>query len=328
MKKNTYQRKFFLLLSFFLVVSLVSCSKDPNDCVKGAVDGLPLGEVCVKDVGGCDDRDPPRVLETKCFSAVQKDKHCPIFPALKKNHTVYLIDTTDGPSKQFTEKLDVLLDGETEFVFRNEPYTRISIVELNDKQSVVGLKPIGTICRPRSGTVTPWEADLAHIKEGSVAVQTDFVNNFISPIQGAKTKHAESAKADRTLIIEHLNTLINQPIYKFTGVEYENRRLVILSDLLQWSNRFKLVRECRRKPKGCSSFDSFYKQTSQVNRSYLDQMKPKLDEFSVVEIHHIQNKAVRDSKIEDQLKSFWIGFFEWAGVPKENIDYNLLPDNQ
>lgn len=314
MKKKPYKLKFFLL--FFPLLLSGGCGES-----------VPLEVKCVQDVDG-NDWSPPRILETKCFSTVRKDTHCPVYPELRENHTVYLIDTTDGPSKQFTEKLDVLFNSETEFVSRNKPYSRISIVELNDKQSVIGFKPLGTICRPRTGTITPWQADQAHRSEGALAIQSDFVNKFLAPIQQAKSQLSESSKADRTLIIEHINSLVNQPIYQFTGEDYQNRRLVILSDLLQWSDRFKLVRVCKQAPKGCSSFDSFYKQTSQVNRSYLDQMKPKLDEFSVVEIHHIQNKAVRDSKIEDQLKSFWIGFFEWAGVPKENIDYKLLPDSQ
>jgi hypothetical protein len=313
MKKNFSKIKFITFLLPFLLLS--------------GCDNVPLEIKCVQDVDG-NDWSPPRVLETKCFSNVRKEMHCPIYPELRENHTAYLIDTTDGPSNQFTEKLDILFSNKTEFVNRNKPYTRISIVELNDKQSVVGFEPLGTICRPRTGTISPWKADQAHSSEGALAIQSDFNNKFLSPIQGAKTKLSESIKANRTLIIEHINSLVNQPVYQFTGEDYQNRRLVILSDLLQWSDRFKLVRECKRKPKGCSSFESFYQQTSQNNRSYLDQMKPKLDEYSRVEIHHIQNKAVRDSKIEDQLKNFWIGFFEWAGVPGENIDYYLLPDSQ
>ena len=314
MKKHSYKLKFF----FILVPLLLS---------SGCGESIPLEVKCVQDVDG-NDWSPPRILEPKCFSAVSKDMHCPIYPELRENHTAYLIDTTDGPSKQFTEKLDVLFNSEIEFVSRNKPYSRISIVELNDKQSVVGFKPIGTICRPRTGTITRWQSDQAHSSEGALAIQSDFVNKFLSPIQQAKAQLSKSTKANRTLIIEHISSLVNQPIYQFDGEDYQNRKLVILSDLLQWSDRFKLVRECRKKPKGCSSFDSFYKQTSQVNRNYLDQMKPKLNKFSVVEIHHIQNKAVRDSKIEGQLKSFWTGFFEWAGAPKENIDYYLLPDSQ
>ena len=288
MKKNSYKLKFFLL--FFPLLLSAGCGES-----------VPLEVKCVQDVDG-NDWSPPRILETKCFSAVRKDMHCSVYPELRENHTVYLIDTTDGPSKQFTEKLDVLFNSETEFVSRNKPYSRISIVELNDKQSVVGFKPLGTICRPRTGTITPWQADQAHGSEGALAIQSDFVNKFLSPIQQAKSQLSESSKANRTLIIEHINSLVNQPIYQFTGEDYQNRRLVILSDLLQWSDRFKLVRVCKQAPKGCSSFDSFYNKTSQVNRSYLDQMKPKLDEFSRVEVHHIQNKAVRDSQIEDQLE--------------------------
>ena len=314
MMQRLYKVKFTLVfLTLFLITS---CGET-----------IPLEVKCVQDVDG-NDWSPPRVVETKCFSNSQSDKYCPIYPELRENHTAYLIDTTDGPSKQFAEKLEMLFSNETEFVNRTKPYTRISIVELNDKQSVVGFEPKGTICRPRSGTVTPWEADLAHKEEGAMAIKADFVNKFLAPIQAEVTNLSKSTKANRTLIIEHINSLVNQPVYQFTGEAYQNRRLVILSDLLQWSDRFKLVRECKRKPKGCSSFESFYQQTSQNNRSYLDQMKPKLDEYSRVEIHHIQNKAVRDSKIEDQLKNFWIGFFEWAGVPKENIDYYLLPDSQ
>jgi len=314
MMKNFYKVKFYLaFLPLFLFI--------------GCAEAIPLEVKCIQDVDG-NDWSPPRIVETKCFSNVRNDQYCPIYLELRENHTAYLIDTTDGPSKQFAEKLDILFSNETEFVNRNKPYTRISIVELNDKQSVTGFKPLGTICRPRSGTITPWKADQAHGSEGALAIQSDFTNKFLSPIQGVKANLSESTKANRTLIIEHINSLVNQPVYQFTGEGYKNRRLVILSDLLQWSDRFKLVRECKRKPKGCSSFESFYQQTSQNNRSYLDQMKPKLDEYSRVEIHHIQNKAVRDSKIEDQLKNFWIGFFEWAGVPGENIDYYLLPDSQ
>ena len=334
MKKNSYKRKFFLLYLPIAALVLVSQSlSSDGECLLPSAANCWFGEcrtqieICTTDEdGNC--WEPPRVIEEKCFSKVRQDEFCPVYPKLRENHTAYLIDTTDGPSKQFTEKLDVLFNVDAEFVRRNKPYTRITIVELSDKQSVAGFKPLGTICRPRTGTITPWQADLSHPSEGQLAIKADFTNKFWSPIKQLLPKLAESTPANHTLIVEHISELAKQPIYQFTGEEYQNRRLVILSDLLQYSDRLKLVRECRKPPEGCSSFDYFYSQTNEKIRMYLDEMKPKLDEFSRVEIHHIQNKAVRDSRIEDQLKSFWIGFFEWAGVPKENIDYNLLPDNQ
>ena len=334
MNKIFITPKFFL--PFFSITTLVLVSQllsSEGECLLPSAKDCWFGdcrtqeEVCTTDVdGNC--WEPPRVIEEKCFSSVPDNNFCPVYPELRENHTAYLIDTTDGPSKQFTEKLAVLFNVDTEFVRRNKPYTRITIVELSDKQSVVGFKPLGTICRPRTGTITPWKADFSHSSEGQLAIKADFTNKFWSPIKQVIPILAESTPAKRTLIIEHISELVKQPIYQFTGEEYQNRRLVILSDLLQYSDRLKLVRECRKPPEGCSSFDYFYSQTNEKIRMYLDEMKPKLDEFSRVEIHHIQNKAVRDSRIEDQLKSFWIGFFEWAGVPKENIDYYLLPDNQ
>jgi len=232
MKKYSYKLKIFLILVPLLLSS--GCGKS-----------IPLEVKCVQDVDG-NDWSPPRILEPKCFSAVSKDMHCPIYPELRENHTAYLIDTTDGPSKQFTEKLDVLFNSEIEFISRNKPYTRISIIELNDKQSVVGFKPVGTICRPRTGTVTRWQSDQAHPSEGALAIKSDFVNKFLSPIQQAQAQLSKSTKANRTLIIEHISSLVNQPIYQFDGEDYQNRKLVILSDLLQWSDRFKLVRECKK----------------------------------------------------------------------------------
>ena len=56
-------------------------------------------------------------------------------------------------------------------------------------------------------------------------------------------------------------------------------------------------------------------------------MKPNFDESTVVEMHHLQTCLVQSVDIEKELQTLWKSYFEWAGVPKENISYQLVPDS-
>ena len=234
---------------FFLIVCLASCGGDKD-----------LSTICSVDVDENLANNPPRILDSKCFRKTTMDQFCPTHKSLKRNHKIFLVDTTDGLNTFAQDYVDSLLDYETTLKQSIEPYTRISLINLNDKETSVGFKPLGSICRPRTGTIdTSWGADVAHKSEGQQFVQGQFNNKFAAPILGLKKILAESTKAQSTLLFEYIRSLTSMPKYKFTKNDYQRRELIIFSDLMQYSEKFKFINICTPTRKNCANFENFYK---------------------------------------------------------------------
>ena len=227
-------------------------------------------EICTTDQDGyC--WEPPRIIDkhwNKCFQInqqISKDYFCPKYSELNQNHTLYLIDTTNGTSEDFKSRLDTIINLKTELIGNTAPYTRLTFVELTDTENVVGLESELTFCRPRTGDNSPFPADKVHKDEGEAFVKGKFQQNFIPPIRRALEKIKVSPASDKSLIFEHLKQ-INLPKYSFTSNDYKNRRIVMLSDFLQNSDRFKpgMKEICRKSSKkgkwngACDSFTNFY----------------------------------------------------------------------
>ena len=141
-------------------------------------------------------------------------------------------------------------------------------------------------------------------------------------------KLSSQTAAKESLIFEHIRAVTNFPIFDFTEEDYEERTLVIFSDLLQNSEKFKLARDCRKlgmARNSCSDFVTFFKNVSNAQRNYLEKQKPSFSNNTKIVIYQIINKQV-SQRFEKDLESFYKSYFQWAGVKSENIEHILLFD--
>lgn len=307
-------RKFYIFLLIFLSY--------PSFAFFGSEENIK--EICLQDVDG-EERNPPLITNLDCFDR----NSCPIVSEMKKNHYLVLVDTTEGLSDNEIGFLrnDVLSVRTLNLI---EPYSKLSVFNVNDKVVPSDLKPLAWYCRPRSGNkASPYEADYPHKSQGVKVTRKNFQNWGIATRKKSIESLSKETKAQRTLLFEHINSITTLPIYEFRGEDYKNRTLILFSDLLQFSKRINLKGECGSydNRKKCLSFDRFYNTTSTKVKRYLDEIKPAFSSNSKVIIYHVINKEIKGKPLERNLKGFWISFFEWAGVKKENIDYRMLFDS-
>ena len=277
--------------------------------------------ICLSDIDN-KERDPIKVIDPNCFS---KSSLCPIYPEMNKKHRLVLVDTTGG----LTEPEVSYLKGDV-FDLKTltndiEPYSRVSVIDLNDKFDPVGVIPLASFCRPQRGVVgTPFGADVPHKSQGQGFVKRQF-KGWAKKIWGTHLKLKDTSPAKQTLLFEHINSVTTVSKFKFREEDYKDRTLILFSDLLQNSKeRFPFT---PRRIKKYSDFETFYNKASLKDKKYLDEIKPSFSSNSKVVIYHIINENVRKSDLEFKLKTFWLGFFKWSGVATENIEYIRLVDN-
>ena len=281
-----------------------------------------LKKTCTTDVDGID-RIPPKIIDTKCF---KKGTLCPVFEDMKKTHRLIVVDTTDKLSKREISYLTSDIFNLKTLVNDIEPYSKVSVYDLNDKKEPAGLDPLVSICRPQRGQQgTPYEADIPHSDQGAGFLQNEF-KKWARKVWQTHKILAESTIAKKTLLFEHLNTFSTLSKFDFRKGDYKKRELVLFSDLMQFSESFKFARYCKIFSNRCKDFKRFYDSQNFDNKKYLDEIKPSFSDDTSIVLYHIINKRVKDSNLETELKSFWISFFEWTGVPTKNIEYIRLVD--
>ena len=303
------------LFSIMTILLLVSCGGKPTP--------EELEKICTSDVDG-KDRVPPLVIDEACFSPKSL---CPVYPKLNQKHRMILVDTTEKLTKGEVSllKKDVF-EPNTTLLREIEPYTRVSVLDINDHEDVVGTKTLVSMCRPQSGRQgTPFAADPAHPSTGQVFIQSQFTKWALS-IWKTSEKLAESEKAKYSAIFEYLESVTKTAAYQFRAQDYPERTLVLFSDLQLNTDRFNFRSLCKTWNK-CQNFESFMKRIDKDDREYLNEIKPSFYENSKVMIYHVIPENIKGKPLENDLKVFWFGYFKWAGIKEENIKYRRLVDS-
>lgn len=287
-------------------------------------DSEELKEICSTDIDG-KNRNPPLVTQQECFDR----KFCPLFQGMKKSHRLVLVDTSGKLSENEIGflKNDVL----SRQTLTNDvsPYTKVTVVDLNDKFTPSNIKPLAAHCRPRAGNAgTPFAADAPHSSQGVNFTKKRFQAWGGKVSSGPIKILSSQSAAKESLIFEHIRAVTNFPIFDFTEGDFEERTLVLFSDLLQNSEKFKLARDCRKlgmARNSCSDFITFFDSVSNAQRNYLEKQKPSFSDNTKIIIYQIINKQV-SQRFEKDLESFYKSYFKWAGIKSENIEHILLFD--
>ena len=288
-------------------------------------DSEELKEICSTDIDR-KDRSPPLVTQQECFN---ENNYCPLFQKMKKSHRLVLVDTSGKLSANEIGflKNDVL--SRQTLTDDVAPYTKVTVVDLNDKFTPSNVRPLAAACRPRVGNAgTPFAADAPHNSQGVNFTKKRFQSWGMQVSKGSIEKLSSQTAAKESLIFEHIRAVTNFPIFDFTEEDYEERTLVIFSDLLQNSEKFKLARDCRKlgmARNSCSDFVTFFENVSNAQRNYLGKQKPSFSNNTKIVIYQIINKQV-SQRFEKDLESFYKSYFQWAGVKSENIEHILLFD--
>ena len=311
-------KKIGLIISFcFLLISLSGCD---------FITEIFIPESQEKRMERCglnpNSFDPPDLADD-CL--MKPPTLCPINSAHAYHHVMVIVDTTSAFPEALANFLDAKIFDKDLWSREIEPYTRVSIIDLNDDQDPFEKKPLLSICRPPSGLInTQFSADKTDTSTKGVMIKSQaYLGNFLRPVSNSLKTLKESEEAEYTILFEQIRAVTEFSDMKFRYKDYDKRTLHIISDFMQNSKKFKFYKQCNWGNK-CKNFKSLYNSNDDT-KDYFDDIRPLLDENSEVYLHHILIDE-RTQKIRKKLEKLWTEYFIWAGVPESQVHYSRIAD--
>jgi hypothetical protein len=243
---------------------------------------------------------------------------CPKVPAKKYNHHMILVDATTPLRADQVDLIQRLVLGES-YLRQMMPLDKISIMLLSDVMPTQN-KPIFAACRPRSGDpASPYEIDKHNwVKETKSDLTLLFDKKFIGGVNNAIKEIAQASPSQSigSPIMGQLKEISRLPDLDFTNKSgYESRKLTIVSDLAQNTERLPFYELCPT-TRSCPSWEKFKK-----NRKYklwANQAKAYFN--SDVEVNIIYFNSFFDPNLDKGVLDFWYDYLEDSGVTNVNFD--------
>ena len=294
-------RKFNLLVSFlvsfFLVTNLAHAKKFPV--------GYPE---CWQDTKN------PILLNIK-----SPDQFCPLNSKL--GHKFFLVDFTSPLKQPQIDWISGRIFGNA-LVKETPPYHKISYMKIDNtapQSQVISYSK----CRFKTGNKSKFEGEQTNTGcEGEKQIAevytawTSLTNKFEKEFLNLNNK-----KSDNSLIFEYLFHVLRETKTDFTS-EYPERELVIVSDLMQHSDRFSFYRHCKINstvPNKCRSFEKLLKNKKVKN--YIDDRKPTKETLTnlKVTILYINHDYETRDGLSSSLVALWEDLFKYIGVENYEI---------
>ena len=294
-------RRFNLLVSFlvlfFLVVNLAHAKK--------FLVGYPE---CWQDTKN------PILLNIK-----SPDQFCPLNSKL--GHKFFLVDFTSPLKQPQIDWISGRIFGNA-LVKETPPYHKISYMKIDNtapQSQVISYSK----CRFKTGNKSKFEGEQTNTGcEGEKQIAevytawTSLTNKFEKEFLNLDNK-----KSDNSLIFEYLFHVLRETKTDFTS-EYPERELVIVSDLMQHSDRFSFYRHCKINstvPNKCRSFEKLLKNKKVKN--YIDDRKPKKETLTnlKVTILYINHDYETRDGLSSSLVALWEDLFKYIGVENYEI---------
>jgi len=254
-----------------------------------------------------------------------EDQYGQMCPEEKYGHTAVIIDTT-GPlnDAQYTYMYNLVFD---ESVIKNmAPYDRLSILNMTgiDAQaSETGY--VFSKCRPRTGEKeSKYKLDAATFFGAPKAKLQKQTRNFNlslkETLEGLRYEEIDGIKVEKrmgdfTQLIEQLKELSRLPNLMFDD-SYKSRKIIIVSDLIQYSDKLNMYPSCRNK-KECITWEDF--KNRKDLKLWVRGIMPKFGDTSP-EVKIIYLNSKNDPKLNIGLLEFWDGYFSDLGI---EFDYEF-----
>tara|TARA_B100001057_G_scaffold474644_1_gene540433 strand:- start:1591 stop:2421 length:831 start_codon:yes stop_codon:yes gene_type:complete len=221
----------------------------------------------------------------------------------KYGHHAIIVDTTEGFSEAQYSLLQnqILNDSSMEEI---PSYDKITIINVSGKDiQATETVPLFSKCRPRIKS-----AGFFDLPETTLKQMTGFFNKDLSDARKS-FEGLEDSTGDFSQIMEQIKELSRIKEIDFSN-EYEYRKLIIFSDLMQFSKNVNLISSCRDRKK-CITWDNFKNDPS--NRMKVRNMMPRFGENPPeVFVYYLQCK--HDKNLNIGLLEFWDGYFTDAGI--------------
>lgn len=231
----------------------------------------------------------------------------------KFGHAVILLDVTSELDKPQIDFARDMVFSEQFFTENFKPFTKFSYLLIDNKRPQEQ-RFIFSKCRPKTGKNTPeWEKNTWRENK---KILDKFFKEFKSEALKTHSKaYQKTGGSKNSFIYETLAYVFQNPKFEF-GKKEENRTLVIVSDMMQNSERLSFYKNCNANSQNakCPSFKSFMNNLSDKN--YLMATSPKGKGVNLY-IFYINNRYETNKEIDRSLIKLWENYFKDRGF--ENI---------
>ena len=261
------------------------------------------------------------------MSDVNKVDFCPI--NINLGHKLFLVDFTSRWEPKQVDWIKGRIFGNT--ITRNTPpYHKITYIKLEETEAE-SQKVVYSKCRFKTGNKSkkyPGEEYTDECESEDIVKQAH--QAWQSSLKKVEETFFDSHILDskQSLIIEYIANILREPKIDFTG-DYPERKLIIVSDLMQKSDRINFYKFCKSKtslikPDKCPSFQKLLKKPGV--KHYLDTIKPKNVENLKVEIIFMNHSYQTKCMLGKTLVPLWVDIFDFWGInidPVKDISYEL-----
>ena len=247
------------------------------------------------------------------------NQFCPLNSKL--GHKFFLVDFTSPLKEPQIDWISGRIFGNT-LVKETPPYHKVSYMKIDDtapqSQEISYSK-----CRFKTGNKSKFEGEEANSGcEGIKKINEVFAawSALTSKFQG-EFLHLNHKEAQKSLVFEYFFHVLRETKTDFTS-EYPERELVIVSDLMQHSDRFSFYRHCKINstvPNKCRSFEKLL--NNKKVKNYIDDRKPKketLTNLKVTILYVNHDYETRDG-LSSSLVTLWEDLFKYIGVTNYEI---------
>lgn len=209
------------------------------------------------------------------------------------------------------------------FFKKYQPFTKFSYILINQR-TPQSQQPLFSKCRPKTGVKTEFGSfDLPTNKESPLYVKKKWKRFILESEEISQSVFEKSQRSNYSLIYETVVSIFKTPKFDFEN-DYQKRNLIIVSDMMQHSNRISFYNFCRtkssKKPDLCPAFDQLMSNSSTKN--YINSTSPSNENVDI-KIIFLNNRYETNRSLAPSLIGLWIEYFERAGFKSPKIEYQL-----
>ena len=238
------------------------------------------------------------------------------------HHVMIIIDRTSFLEEQQVKWITENLFNKS-FIDEFRPYTRFSLLFVDDKSPQLQELAYSK-CRPKSGKKSKqWKDEKFTGNENEMVVKA-FYDRFLNGkndigFADLGSTIGSTVSANNSWIFETMIHALTTRSLEFREKDYDQRTLIIVSDLMQHSPEYSLYRECNAKlaiksMNKCPSFGNALSK-NKVLDEYLTFTRPK-DSLENLDVHlyFLNFKHEANREISISLINFWGDYFRKIGV--------------
>jgi hypothetical protein len=256
----------------------------------------------------------PKEINKKTFCAKDGEKF---------GHTVVLIDTTTPLDKARIDFIKSEVFG-AKFFESFEPFTKFSYILINNTPTS-SQKYVFSKCRPKSGKKTLYSeanniSELESKYENIKNVKKYWLKFNRSAQLSANKIFSSKETAEYSLIYESTINVLQNKMLDF-GSDYPKRNLIIVTDLMQNSERISFYDLCKSKFSSkadlCPRFKDIMK--DMPTQEYFQSTTESLDKKINIKLLYINHRSQTKFKLDQSLLKLWMDYFEHYNYQKPEV---------